>query len=160
MREKILQILGREGRASFEDIGERLGISAQEVEQTVRALEAEGAIRGYRALIDWSRTGIERVFAFILVDASPEHGVGFEKVAETVARFEEVHSVHLTSGEADLTVVVEGDDFREIARFVAEKLAPTPGVTGTATSFVLRTYKMEGIVLGEAPSVRRLAVSP
>ena len=160
MRDKVLHILARDARASFKDIAERLGISAEEAEQTVRQLEAEGAIRGYRALVDWSRTDIERVFAFILVEASPEHGVGFENVAATVARFEEVHSVHLTSGQADLTVVVAGDDFREIARFVAEKLAPTPGVTGTATSFVLRSYKMEGVILSEAPSARRLAVSP
>jgi DNA-binding Lrp family transcriptional regulator len=64
------------------------------------------------------------------------------------------------SGTADLQVVVEGEDFREIARFVAEKLAPAPGVRSTATSFVLKTYKMEGIALGEEPEDHRLAVSP
>jgi len=160
MREKILEILQGEGRASFEDIAERLGISTEEVRETVRQLEGERAILGYRALIDWSQTDLERVFAFILVEAAPEHGVGFERVADTVARFEEVHSVHLTSGAADLTVVVEGSDFREIARFVAEKLAPAPGVTGTSTSFVLKTYKLEGTILGEPTTTRRLAVTP
>ncbi len=159
-REKILRILQVEARAECGDIAERLGISPEEVEQAIRELEDEGVILGYRALVDWSRNDIERVYAFILVEATPEHGVGFEKVADTVARFEEVHSVHLTSGTADLTIVVEGDDFREIARFVAEKLAPTPGVEGTATSFVLRTYKLEGLIIGETPAARRLAVTP
>lgn len=160
MHEKVLQILQSEGRAGFSDMAERLGVAPEEVEQTVRHLEAEGVILGYRALVDWSRTDTERVYAFILVEATPEHGVGFEKVAATVARFEEVHSVHLTSGTADLTIVVEGSDFREIARFVAEKLAPTPGVEGTATSFVLRTYKLESVILGEEPTAGRLAVTP
>jgi DNA-binding Lrp family transcriptional regulator len=68
--------------------------------------------------------------------------------------------VHLTSGSADLTVVVEGKDFRDIALFVAEKLAPISGVTGTSTSFVLKTYKLEGRLMGDIPSSRRLAVSP
>ncbi|MFW6156424.1 MAG: Lrp/AsnC ligand binding domain-containing protein, partial [Armatimonadota bacterium] len=60
----------------------------------------------------------------------------------------------------DLTVVVEGRDFRDIARFVAEKLAPTSGVSGTSTSFVLKTYKLEGQLIGEQPTNHRLAVSP
>ena len=57
-------------------------------------------------------------------------------------------------------VVVEGEDFREVARFVAEKLAPVPGVRDTATSFVLKTYKMEGQIVDEDSANHRLAVPP
>ncbi|MGC9320193.1 MAG: Lrp/AsnC family transcriptional regulator [Armatimonadota bacterium] len=160
MRQKILQILTGEGRLPDEEIAERLGVTAEQVRDAVGAMESDGTILGYRALVDWSRTDVERVFAFILVEGTPEHGVGFDRLAEHVARFDEVHSLHLTSGTADLTVVVEGRDFRDIARFVAEKLAPSPGVSGTATSFVLKTYKLEGRLLGEQPTTRRLAVSP
>jgi len=160
VREKILDILACDARAGFDDIAERIGATAEEVAEVVARLEDEGVIFGYRVVADWSKTDREVVYAFILVEATPEHGVGFDKVAETIALFDEVHSIHLTSGTADLTVVVEGSDFREIAQFVAEKLAPVPGVTSTATSFVLKTYKLEGFLFGDGHPVRRLAVSP
>ncbi len=160
MREKILRILSREGLASAGEIAERLGLTAEEVAEAIAEMERDRTILGYRALVDWAGADVERVFAYILVEGTPEHGVGFDKLAEQIAGFEEVHSLHLTSGTADLTVVVEGRDFRDIARFVAEKLAPSPGVTGTATSFVLKTYKLEGVLMEEQPTGHRLAVSP
>jgi DNA-binding Lrp family transcriptional regulator len=160
MREKILKILTDEGRPSNEEIAERLGTSPEEVAELIGEMERQGDILGYRALVDWSSMDVERVFAYILVEGTPEHGVGFDELAEHVARFDEVHSLHLTSGTADLTVVVEGRDFRDIARFVAEKLAPSPGVSATSTSFVLKTYKLEGQLTHEPPPSRRLAVSP
>ncbi|MFP4248115.1 MAG: Lrp/AsnC family transcriptional regulator [Armatimonadota bacterium] len=160
MREKILTILTGEGRLPDEDIAERLGAEPEEVARTIAEMESDGTVLGYRALVDWSKADVERVFAYILVEGTPQHGVGFDELAEHIARFDEVHSIHLTSGLSDLTVVVEGRDFRDIARFVAEKLAPSSGVTGTSTSFVLKTYKLEGRLMGEQPSSRRLAVSP
>ena len=160
MREKILDILSHDARASVEDIAERIGAPPDEVEQNVRQLEEEGVILGYRVVADWLKVERQVVYAFILVEAAPEHGVGFDRVAQTIALFDEVHSIHLTSGTADLTVVVEGTDFREIAQFVAEKLAPVPGVTSTATSFVLKTYKLEGFLVGGEREIKRLAVSP
>ncbi len=160
MREKILSILATNARAGVDDIAERVGASADDVAEAIRVMEADGVIHGYRAIVDHAKADTEIVYAFILVEATPEHGVGFDKVAETIALFDEVHSIHLTSGTADLTVVVEGRDFRDIAQFVAEKLAPVPGVTSTGTSFVLKTYKLEGILLGDGQTVRRLAVSP
>jgi DNA-binding Lrp family transcriptional regulator len=160
MHEKILRILTGEGRLPDDEIAERLGLAPEEVAEAIGRMEQDGVVLGYRALVDWSRTEVERVFAYILVEGTPEHSVGFDRLAEHVARFDEVHSIHLTSGTADLTVVVEGRDFRDIARFVAEKLAPTPGVTGTSTSFVLKTYKLEGRLFGEQPTNHRLAVSP
>ncbi len=160
MQESILGILAGEGRVADDEIAARLGISSDEVAGAIREMEEQGIIIGYRALVDWSKTDVERVYAYILVEGTPQHGVGFNDLAAHIARFDEVHSLHLTSGTADLNVVVEGRDFREIARFVAEKLAPSPGVTSTSTSFVLKTYKSEGRLIHETPSSQRLAVSP
>ena len=67
--------------------------------------------------------------------------MGFDAVAERIYRYPEVHSVWLVSGGSDLRVVVEGDDMREMGRFVAEKLSAIEGVTGTDTHFLLRRYK-------------------
>lgn len=158
--EQILRLLAQDGRIAAEEIATRLGRPVEEIRQTIQQLEADGIIVSYGALINWEKSADNKVFAFINVEAVPEHGSGFDSVADYISRFPEVHSMYLMSGSTDLQVVVEGDDFREIARFVAEKLAPAPGVRSTSTSFVLKSYKMEGILLGEQPDDQRLAVSP
>jgi DNA-binding Lrp family transcriptional regulator len=158
--EQILRILAQDSRISVEEIATRLGRSVAEVRIAIAQLEEDGIIVSYGALINWEKSADNKVFAFINVEAVPEHGSGFDSVAEYISRFPEVHSLYLMSGSADLQVVVEGDDFREIARFVAEKLAPAPGVRSTSTSFVLKSYKMEGILLGDGPEDHRLVVSP
>lgn len=158
--EQILQILAQDGRTSAEEIATRLGRPVEEIQQKIQQLEEEGIIVSYGALINWEKAAPHKVFAFINVKATPEHGRGFDSVAEYISRFPEVHSLYLMSGTTDLQVVVEGKDFREIARFVAEKLAPAPGVQSTETSFVLKSYKMEGILLQEKPGDQRLAVAP
>lgn len=158
--EQILRILAQDSRISVAEIATRLGRSVEEIRHAIAQLEDDGIIVSYGALINWEKSADNKVFAFINVEAVPEHGSGFDSVAEYISRFPEVHSLYLMSGSADLQVVVEGDDFREIARFVAEKLAPAPGVRSTSTSFVLKSYKMEGILLGDGPEDHRLVVSP
>jgi DNA-binding Lrp family transcriptional regulator len=159
MRE-ILDLLKQDARLTAGDIALRLGADAEDVGARIAAAERDGVIVGYSALVNWEKSDTPKVFAFIAVGAVPEHGKGFDAVAEYISRFDEVHSVYLMSGAADLQVVVEGDDFRDIARFVAEKLALVPGVKSTATSFVLKTYKLEGKLCGEEPFSGRLVVSP
>ena len=157
---ELLEILEAEGPVETAELAVRLGRSEEEVARALESLREQGVLLRYSALVNWEKVDADKVYAFINVSATPEHGHGFDHVAEYLAQFPEVHSLYLMSGTADLCVVVEGSDFRDIARFVAEKLAPTPGVKSTATSFVLKTYKMEGEnLLGEARN-GRLAVSP
>ena len=157
---ELLEILEAEGPVETAELAVRLGKSEAEIERALESLREQGVLLRYSALVNWEKVDADKVYAFINVSATPEHGRGFDTVAEYLSHFPEVHSLYLMSGMADLCVVVEGRDFRDIARFVAEKLAPTPGVKSTATSFVLKTYKMEGENLfGEARN-GRLAVSP
>ena len=157
---ELLEILEAEGPVAAEELAVRLGKSVDEIEAAMADLRERGVLLRYSALVNWEKVEEEKVYAIINVSATPEHGCGFDTVAEYLIQFAEVHSLYLMSGQADLCVVVEGRDFRDIARFVAEKLAPTPGVRSTSTSFVLKTYKMEGEKLyGEARN-DRLAVSP
>ncbi len=156
----ILEIIEREGPVPAQEIATRLDMPVADVEQFLQEAREQGVLLHYSALINWEKSGAEKIFAFIAVQASPAHDTGFDEVAGYISRFDEVHSVYLMSGASDLMVVVEGEDFREIARFVAEKLAPSPGVHDTATSFVLKTYKTEGEIVIEEPGNHRLAVAP
>jgi DNA-binding Lrp family transcriptional regulator len=156
----ILEILEEDGRAPIEEIATRLGKTTEEVAAAIDAMEKERLILGYKALVNWDKVGTGKLYAFIEAKAVPQPRRGFDEVAEHVSRFPQVHSVYLMSGAYDLTVVVEGRDFREIARFVAEELAPHPDITSTATHFVLKAYKRDGQLLFGDQRDRRLPVTP
>ena len=155
----ILHILEQDAHTTAEQIAERTGLSKRRVMRTIRELESAGIIRKYKAVVNWDRTGAERVYAFIEVRVTPERGRGFNAVAERILRFPEVHSLYLMSGAYDLHVVAEGDNMREVALFVAEKLATIEGVRSTATHFVLRRYKVDGDILEQPEQAERLPIS-
>ncbi|RLG36576.1 Lrp/AsnC family transcriptional regulator, partial [Methanosarcinales archaeon] len=76
-----------------------------------------------------------------------------------IAKFPEVKTVRLVSGEYDLSVLVEGKTMRDVAYFVAEKIAPLERVRETVTHFLLKTYKEEGILYEDEKENRRLTIS-
>ena len=158
--EEILQLLADDARLTSAQIAERTGRPEAEIGKTISKLEKDGVIRRYKTVIDWEKAGIEHVFGFIEVRVSPERGVGFDSVAERIMGFPEVHSLYLMSGTYDLLVVVQGMTMREVAYFVAERLAPLDHVLSTATHFVLKRYKVDGDVLAERAESKRLPVTP
>jgi len=159
--EEVLRLLEDDARLGAAEIAERTGLAPAQVEALVKSLQEQGVIRRYKAVVNWERLGVEHVFAFIEVKVAPQRGQGFDAVAERIMKFPEVHSLYLMSGTYDLHVVVEGKDMKEIAYFVAEKLAPLDNVISTATHFVLKRYKVDGDVIedGEKQS-ERLSISP
>jgi len=156
---EVLRLLEDDARRPPSRLAELSGLSTATVRRLIARAEAEGVIRRYKGIINWERVGEDRVFAFIEVRALPERGRGFDAVAERLVGFPEVHSLYLMSGDYDLHVVVQGETMREVAYFVADKLAPLEGVQSTATHFVLKRYKIDGDVLEEKEEVRRLPVS-
>ena len=123
-------------------------------------MEEENVICGYNTLIDWDKTGADKITALIEVRVTPQRDMGFDAVAKRIYRFEEVKSVYLMSGGYDLLVLVEARTLKELALFVSEKLSPLEMVTGTATSFVLKRYKEEGVIFEGEKSDQRLVVTP
>jgi DNA-binding Lrp family transcriptional regulator len=158
--EEVLVLLADDARLTPGQIAERLGRPETEIREVIAKLEAERVIRRYRAVVDWDRAGIEHVYGFIEVRVTPQRGQGFDAIAGRIMEFPEVHSLYLMSGTYDLMVVVQGKNMREVAYFVAERLAPLEGVLSTATHFVLRRYKVDGDVMEERTEVKRLPVTP
>ena len=157
---RILRILERDARTPAEDIATMVDMQADEVRRIIRDCEAQKLIRSYRTVVDWERAGDESVIAMIDVRVSPAREVGFDDVAARIYRFPEVESVYLVSGGYDLHVVVKGPTMKDVALFVAEKLATLDRVNSTATHFLLRAYKEAGVVLVEPEEDRRLSVTP
>lgn len=141
MRRKLLKMLNKNARLSIADLAVALGVEETAVASEIKALEEEGILRGYKALIDWEKMDHSYVSAIIELKVTPKVGRGFEEIAERVSQYNEVESVYLMSGTYDLNVVVKAKTFQEVAMFVAKELSTIESVTSTATHFVLRRYK-------------------
>lgn len=157
--DEILEVLEKNSRYKDEEIATMTGKTVEEVRDAIRDYEEKNIIAGYTTLINWENTGKETVTALIEVKITPQRGVGFDKVAERIYKFNEVKACYLmSSGGFDLTVIVEGKTMKEVALFVSEKLAIQEYVTGTATHFVLKKYKDHGRVFKEKKNESREAI--
>lgn len=144
---KLLDLLAQFPRASVADLADILGEKEADVENAKNALEEKKIICGYHTVINWDKTNIDHVDAFIGVSAKPERGRGYDKIAERIARFPEVSSLYLTSGSSEFLLNINAKTMREVADFVGEKLAPLDGVASTVTMFVLKKYKVNGVTM-------------
>ncbi len=147
MNTKLLKLLGKNARYTNSDLAVMLGISEAEVEQQIAALEKDGMIRGYKAVIDWEKMDTSYVSALIELKVSPQADFGFEEIAKRVMMYPEVESVYLMSGGFDLCVMVKSKTFQQVAMFVAKELSTIDAVVSTATHFVLRRYKELDVIL-------------
>ena len=148
--EEILEILEKNFRYTDEQIAVMAGKTVEEVREAIQDYEEKSIIAGYTTLINWENTGKEVVTALIQVKVTPQRGEGFDKVAERIYRYDQVQACYLmSSGGFDLTVIVEGKTMKEVATFVAQKLAVLDNVDGTATHFVLKKYKDNGTIFKE-----------
>ena len=121
------------------------GFSEDEVASQLKHYEKNGTILGYKALVDWDKTDRESVTALIEVKITPQKGMGFDEIARQIYSHHQVESVYLMSGGFDLTVIIKDRTMREVARFVAEQLAPMENVLSTGTHFILKKYKDYGV---------------
>lgn len=143
---KLLKLLEKDSRLTVSQLAVMLDEEESAVAGEIKKLEDSHVILGYKAMIDWERTETEVVTALIEVKVTPQRGEGFERVAERIYQFDEVESLYLMSGGYDLSVTITGKSMKEVALFVATKLAPIEGVSGTATHFVLKRYKDHGVL--------------
>ena len=147
MNVKILKLLEKNARMEIADIATVTDLTEEEVCREISEMEKAGIIRGYKGVIDWEKVDTGAVSAIIELKVTPKAGLGFEEVAERIAKYPAVESVSLMSGACDLTVVVTGKTFQEVSNFVAKELAIIDSVTSTATQFIMRRYKEFGVEL-------------
>lgn len=156
----ILEILSEDARTDIEKIAVMTGKTEKEVENAIANLEKERILLKYPAMINWDRVREDVVQALIEVRVTPQRDEGFDAIAEKIYRFEEVKSVYLMSGAYDLLVIVEGANIKQLAIFVGEKLSTLENVLSTATHFVLKKYKQDGVIMERNAEDDRLQVSP
>jgi len=156
----LLKLLHENAALNPAQMAAMLNTTEAEVTARIKAYETDRVILGYRTVLNEEKLDRDIVRAVIEVKITPERGGGFDRLAGRIARYNEVQSCYLMSGGYDLLVVVEGSSLREVASFVSEKLATIQGVISTATHFLLKAYKDQGILMKGEQNEEHLAVTP
>ncbi len=156
----ILKLLQENAALKPAQLAKMLNLPEGEIAAKIKAYEEGDVILGYRTVLNEEKVGHDIVRAVIEVKITPERGGGFDRLAERIAKYAEVRSCYLMSGGYDLLVMVEGASLREVATFVSEKLATIQGVVSTATHFMLKVYKEQGLLIRAEAHEERLAISP
>ena len=144
---QLLKTLEEDSSLTVQEISNRLSLPEKEVKTIKKTLEDEGILLKYRAVINWEKIESPKVMALIQVSVTPTKGFGYDEVAKIISGFSEVKTCLLVSGAFDLLVEVEGPSLKEVAFFVADKLATIEGVEHTRTNFLLKRYKQGGDIL-------------
>ncbi len=159
----VLKLLLEGGSLTTAQMAQVVGLSETEVHQHLEQLKKDKIFLGWRPVLDLSREAAAGVAvrAVIEVKMTPERGGGFNRLAERLARFDEVEACYLMSGAYDLLVFVDGSSLQKVAGFVSEKLSTLEGVLSTSTHFMLRSYKEGGFLIEQAEATTsRLNVAP
>ena len=139
----ILNELQQNGRLTNAELATRVGLSAAPCWRRVRALETSGFIRGYRAVIDRHKIGLD-VLAFVRLDAAQNSGELLGKLEEAIRRLPEVISCHYISGTGTFELQVVSRDLNTFSQFARDVLIHLPNVKDLHTSFSLGEVKAAG----------------
>ncbi|MCH4283963.1 MULTISPECIES: Lrp/AsnC family transcriptional regulator [Bacillota] len=159
--ELLLSLLETNARYSTRDLADVLLEDEDSVIHTMSDLEKKKIICGYHTIINWDKTNKEKVMALIEVGVTPERDYGYDKIAKNIYRYPEVDTMYLMSGKSEFIVIIYGKTMQEVSNFVGTKLAPTQNVVSTSTFFVLKEYKVNGVIFDEEEKHNeRLVVTP
>ena len=158
---EVFKLLAEGERLNESQMAEILGLSEKDVNAQLAALQEQGLLLGWMPVLNPSAGNDNFVRGVIEVKLTPERGGGFNRLAQRIARFDEVESCYLMSGSYDLLVVVKQSSLHKVASFVSERLSTIEGIVSTATHFMLRAYKEQGYLIEQVEEEKdRLDVSP
>lgn len=159
-RREVLDLLRENARYTAADIARLTDLDEDKVERTIHDLEEAGVLRGYQAVVDWSRVDDERVRAEVELNVSLDRETSYDDIAKRLQQFPRVRTLRLISGDYDFYMEVEGDSLESVSRFISEEVAPVPEITQTVTHYVMTSYKEDGIEFDTDSEDDRLSFSP
>jgi Lrp/AsnC family leucine-responsive transcriptional regulator len=141
---KILKVLQADARASLQEIGKAVGLSASPCWERIRRMEAQGVIEGYTVRLNPQSLGWnDTVLVQVTLDSHSDNTL--EKFGDTLAAIPEVVEAFLVSGEFDYLLRVAVRDTRDYERFLRERLYKIKGIRHSKSGFVLRTLKRSDV---------------
>lgn len=156
----LIKLLRTNARLTNAELAVMLGKTEQQVANDIQKLECDGVIKGYSAIIDEYAVDANAVTALIELKVTPQSQSGYDEIAKEISQFEQVESVRLMSGAYDIIVAVTGVSIRDVSQFVSQNLAAIDAVQSTATHFVLKSYKDNGIIINGDETDERGMISP
>ena len=143
---KILQVLQADARASLQQVGQKVGLSASPCWERIKKMEQAGVIEGYTVRLNPQALGLsDTVLVQLTLDSHTDNTL--EKFGEVLATIPEVIEAYLVSGEYDYLLRVAVKDTRDYERLLREKLYKIKGIRHSKSSFVLRTLKKADLPL-------------
>jgi Lrp/AsnC family transcriptional regulator, leucine-responsive regulatory protein len=139
----ILQFLQRHGRATNQEVGEAVGLSASAASRRIQALEDCGVIRGYQALVSDKALG-RSMTVFIRVTLERQSAGLLQTFETAIQRCPGVISCHLMAGQYDYMLLVKVSDISDYERLHQKELSRLPGVTRIESSFAVRAVIQNG----------------
>lgn len=141
---KILHVLARNGRISITDLAREIGLSKSPTQARVRRLEGEGAIVGYRAMLDPIKLGFNHV-AFVEVKLSDTKEKALQAFNEAVSKVQEIEQAHMIASNFDYLLKVRTSDMEAYRRVLGEKISALPYVASTSTFVAMEAVKEIGL---------------
>ena len=154
----VLKILTEDARIPASKIAAMLSVTEEEVKTCIAKMEKSGLLVKYTAILNSEKTDEAIVEALIEVKVSPKKKEGFDGIAKQISSFPEVKAVYLMSGAYDLAVFIEDKTLQQVSRFVSERISTFDGVISTATHFILKKYKIEGVLTEKEDADYRLSI--
>jgi Lrp/AsnC family transcriptional regulator, leucine-responsive regulatory protein len=140
---RILRILQNDGRITNSALSEKVGLAASPCLRRLKALEEDGVIEGYRAMVNRKALGLE-VEAFVFIKLEQSEPGWRTRLVERLRDYEEVIACHALAGEVDLIVHAVATDIESFGEFTMNRLLTLPGVADVRSSFVLSSIKPLG----------------
>ncbi|MCQ2466145.1 MAG: Lrp/AsnC family transcriptional regulator [Clostridia bacterium] len=157
-RMELLDLIKRDATLTPKEIAVMMGNTEAEISAEIEALTDEHIILGKTTQINWEKTEKESVVAMIEIKLTPMRNQGYNHIANILCKYEKVTSCYLASGDYDLIIMYEDKNLHAVASFVSDKVAPLEGVLSTKTHFILKKYKIDGIVFEGDEEDRRQTI--
>jgi len=150
---KILQALRENAKQTYSETGRLLNVAHSTVYERIKKMEEHGIIEKYMAVVDFERAGMKHITAVMTIITDPKES---EKVAEKLSKFNNVLEVYTSLSEELLIIakVIAGDQ-SELHSFIAQSVAPMPGVLRIRTSIITKKHKEEGFPVGPNPTSQK-----
>jgi len=140
---RIVAALVADGRMTVTDLAQQIGLSKTPTQARLRRLIAAGVIRGFRAIVDPAKLGLDHV-AFAEVKLSDTRETALRDFNTAVRRIPEVEECHMIASSFDYLLKVRTADIRRYRIVLGEKISSLPHVESTSTFVAMETVKERG----------------
>lgn len=142
---EILRALQDNAKQTYTEIGHRLNIAHSTVYDRIKKMEEHGVIKKYVAIVNLEKVGIRRITAIMTIFTDPKES---ENIARNLSEFKEVLEVFTSLSEELLIIAkVVAEDQNKLHSFIAQSVAPLPGVLRIRTSIITRKHKEEAFLI-------------